>query len=196
MKQSEHPGLVDPVGNWLSRPTSLIALALVLFLAHLLLIGASLDLFSPYNFRGMWITIPDYDIGINDPDSALTRIYYRLNGWDGQWYYHIAAWGYHCDSIPESNNPSVCNVAFFPLVPMLGKALSLIGIDLVYALPLGIPTVLFFEHPATTVLDQEYRGHATDPYCSGTAVYGLPGIPVSIHTLFRSVTYLPGDCPV
>lgn len=136
MKQSEHPGLVDPVGNWLSRPTSLIALALVLFLAHLLLIGASLDLFSPYNFRGMWITIPDYDIGINDPDSALTRIYYRLNGWDGQWYYHIAAWGYHCDSIPESNNPSVCNVAFFPLVPMLGKALSLTGIDLVYALPL------------------------------------------------------------
>ena len=136
MNPSEHPGLADHVGDWLNRPTSLIALALVLFLAHFLLLSSSLDLFSPYNFRGMWITIPGYDIGINHPDSALTRIYYRLNGWDGQWYYHIAAWGYQCDSIPESNNPSACNVAFFPLVPMLGRALGLTGIDLVYALPL------------------------------------------------------------
>jgi hypothetical protein len=72
----------------------------------------------------MWITIPDFDKGINDLDSALTRIYYRLNGWDGQWYYHIAANGYQCTSIPESNNPHACNVAFFPLVPMLGSMLG------------------------------------------------------------------------
>jgi len=120
----------------LNRPLFLVALALVLFLAHFTLVIYSLDLFSPCNFNGMWITIPDFDKGINDPDSALTRIYYRLNGWDGQWYYHIAANGYQCDSIPETNNPHVCNVAFFPLVPMLGSLLGLTGIDLVYALPL------------------------------------------------------------
>lgn len=120
----------------LNDPLILIALAILLFLAHFSLVSHSLDLFSPYNFQGMWITIPDFDKGINDPDSALTRIYYRLNGWDGQWYYHIAANGYQCDSIPESNNPHACNVAFFPLVPMLGSLLGLAGIDLVYALPL------------------------------------------------------------
>lgn len=86
MTPSEYSGLVDPVHDWINRPASLIVLALVLFLAHLLLVGYSLDLISPYNFRGMWITIPDYDIGINDPDSAFTRIYYRLNGWDRQWF--------------------------------------------------------------------------------------------------------------
>ena len=84
----------------------------------------------------MWITIPDFDKGIHDPDSALTRIYYRLNGRDGQRYYHIAANGYQCDSTPESNNPYSCNIAFFPLVPTLGSMLGLAGIDLVYALPL------------------------------------------------------------
>ena len=127
----------------LNDPLILIALAILLFLAHFSLVSHSLDLFSPYNFQGMWITIPDFDKGINDPDSALTRIYYRLNGWDGQWYYHIAANGYQCDSIPESNNPHACNVAFFPLVPMLGSLLGLTGIDLVYALPL-VSQLFFF----------------------------------------------------
>ena len=136
MAPSEYSGLAAPVHDWINRPASLIVLALVLFLAHFLLVGYSLDPISPYNFRGMWITIPDYDIGINDPDSAFTRIYYRLNGWDGQWYYHIAANGYQCGSITTANNPHTCNVAFFPLMPMLGYALSLTGIDLVYALPL------------------------------------------------------------
>jgi hypothetical protein len=135
----DQPGYSDTANqapDRLNRPLFLFALALLLFLAHFSLVSYSLDLFSPYNFNGMWITIPDFDKGINDPDSALTRIYYRLNGWDGQWYYHIAANGYQCDGIPESNNPHTCNIAFFPLVPMLGSALSLTGIDLVYALPL------------------------------------------------------------
>jgi hypothetical protein len=122
--------------DWINRPRSLIIIALLLFFAHLSLVGYSLDFYSPYNFRGMWITIPDFDKGINDLDSTFSRIYYRLNGWDGQWYYHIAANGYHCESIPESNNPNSCNVGFFPLIPALGYALSLTGIDLVYALPL------------------------------------------------------------
>jgi len=135
----DQPGYSDTANqalDRLNRPLFMFALAILLFLAHFSLVSYSLDLFSPYNFNGMWITIPDFDKGINDPDSALTRIYYRLNGWDGQWYYHIAANGYQCDSIPETNNPHSCNIAFFPLVPMLGSMLGLIGIDLVYALPL------------------------------------------------------------
>ena len=136
MNQSVYAGTVEQRLGRLDRPLILVALALLLFLAHFSMVSHSLDFFSPYNFRGMWITIPDYDKGINDPNSALTRIYYRLNGWDGQWYYHIAANGYQCDSIPESNNPFSCNIAFFPLVPMLGNLLSLTGLDLVYALPL------------------------------------------------------------
>ena len=136
MNQSGYSDTVNQALDKLNRPLLLVALALLLFLAHFSLVSFSLDLFSPYNFNGMWITIPDFDKGINDPDSALTRIYYRLNGWDGQWYYHIAANGYQCDSIPESNNPHACNIAFFPLVPVLGSMLGLTGMDLVYALPL------------------------------------------------------------
>jgi hypothetical protein len=136
MNQSGYSDTVNQMLDRLNRPLFLVALALLLFLAHFTLVSYSLDLFSPYNFNGMWITIPDFDKGINDPDSAFARIYYRLNGWDGQWYYHIAANGYQCDSIPESNNPHICNIAFFPLVPMLGSMLGLTGINLVYALPL------------------------------------------------------------
>ena len=136
MNQSGYSDTVNQMLDRLNRPLFLVALALLLFLAHFSLVSYSLDLFSPYNFNGMWITIPEFDMGINDPDSALTRIYYRLNGWDGQWYYHIAANGYQCESIPESNNPHSCNIAFFPLVPMLGSMLGLTGMDLVYALPL------------------------------------------------------------
>jgi len=136
MDQPVYSDTANQALDRLNRPLFMFALAILLFLAHFSLVSYSLDLFSPYNFNGMWITIPDFDKGINDPDSALTRIYYRLNGWDGQWYHHIAANGYQCDSIPETNNPHSCNIAFFPLVPMLGSMLGLIGIDLVYALPL------------------------------------------------------------
>jgi len=84
----------------------------------------------------MWITIPDFAERLNNMDSSLERIFTRLNGWDGQWYFHIAKNGYQCPVMPTSNNPNICNVSFFPLVPVLGALVSQLGVDLVYAMPL------------------------------------------------------------
>jgi len=52
----DHSGYSDTVNQMLdrlNRPLFLVALALLLFLAHFSLVSYSLDLFSPYNFNGM-----------------------------------------------------------------------------------------------------------------------------------------------
>ncbi len=120
----------------LNRTAILIGIGAAIFVAQFLVVLSILDIVAPYNLQGMWITIPDFPARLNDTGSLLERVYSRLNGWDGHWYHHIAANGYRCDGLPENNNPYLCNVAFFPLLPMLGAALERLGIDLLYALPL------------------------------------------------------------
>lgn len=143
----------------LHRPATLVAIALLLFLLQLILAVSILDIVAPYNLRGMWITIPDFPDRLNDTGSMLERVFSRLNGWDGHWYHHIASNGYQCSAIPESNNPYQCNVAFFPLLSMLGAGLGSLGIDLLYALPLvsqlawfaTILAILWFARSITTL---------------------------------------------
>lgn len=122
--------------NRLNEPATVIGLGLLIFMLQFSFVALVLDTVGPYNLAGMWITIPDFAERLNDMASSLERVFTRLNGWDGQWYFHIAQNGYSCPSIPAGNNPNVCNVAFFPLVPMLGALVSQLGIDLVYAMPL------------------------------------------------------------
>ena len=118
-------------GKWFA-----IGFATAVFVAHFYWVFTHLDTFGTYNLKGMWITVDNFDVEINAPDSAFTRVFNRLLGWDGQWYYHIAENGYICPELPEFNNPFKCNVGFFPLVPALGHIIQLTGIDLIYALPL------------------------------------------------------------
>ena len=120
----------------LSRPAVLLLFCFIVFLFQFSLVFTMLDTIGPYNLNGMWITVPDFAERLNQPNSSFERVYARLNGWDGQWYYHIADQGYRCPEIPPSNNPHLCNLSFFPLVPMLGASLNRLGIDLLYALPL------------------------------------------------------------
>lgn len=120
----------------LNRTSILVGIGVAFFVVQFLIAISSLNLLGPYNLNGMWITIPDFPVRLNDQGDWLERVYSRLNGWDGHWYYHIAANGYHCSDITRGNNPQLCNVAFFPLLPMLGAALAGLGIDLMYALPL------------------------------------------------------------
>ena len=120
----------------LQRPAVSIAIATGLFIIQFAVVASIMGDPSQYNLQGMWITIPDFVQRLNDGDSLLERIFIRLNGWDGHWYHHIASHGYQCTTIPEGNNPHLCNVGFFPLLPLLGAALGKVGIDLVYALPL------------------------------------------------------------
>ncbi len=120
----------------LNRTSILVGIGVAFFVAQSLLAISSLNFHGPYNLNGMWITIPEYPARLNDTTDWLERVYSRLNGWDGHWYHHIAANGYHCSDITRGNNPQLCNVAFFPLLPMLGAALASLGIDLIYALPL------------------------------------------------------------
>jgi hypothetical protein len=122
--------------SWVDRPAGWLVLSIALFSLHVMLVYLIVSPAGPYRLDIGHITIPDFAKGINDADSPLVRLFYRLNGWDGQWYHHIAAYGYQCSAVPKANDPQVCNVAFFPLVPLLGRLLSLAGIDLVFALPL------------------------------------------------------------
>ena len=121
----------------LNKTGSLIAIGVVLFLLHWASMYVAMSDADAYRLEGKWTTIPDFQAQITAPESALTRVYSRLNGWDGQWYYHIAANGYSCAELPQSNNPLVCNLAFFPLAPLIGKALSYTGLSLTFALPLA-----------------------------------------------------------
>jgi len=126
----------NPYQDLLNKPVNLIAIGLCIFVLQLSIVFSMMDIRGPYNLTGMWITVPDFANRLNDPGSVLERVFTRLNGWDGQWYFHIAQNGYQCPGIPESNNPNICNVAFFPAVPILGALMSKLGIDLLYAIPL------------------------------------------------------------
>ena len=113
-------------------------LAISIFLLHYALTLNSLAPIDSYNLKGMWIIPENYEIEINDASSPLTRVYNRLLGWDGHWYYHIAANGYQCpNGIPSFNNPHKCNFGFFPFSPAAGKFLSHTGLELTYALPMA-----------------------------------------------------------
>ena len=143
---------IGSLHNVLNQPLTVVGIGLCLFILQFSIVVAMMDTTGPYNLTGMWITVPDFAERLNDPERFLERVYTRLNGWDGQWYYHIADNGYQCPGIPESNNPFLCNVSFFPLLPALGALLSGLGFDLVYALPLvsqgswlaSILLILFF----------------------------------------------------
>ena len=143
----------------LNQPATLIGIGLCIFLLQLSIVFSVMDIRGPYNLTGMWITVPDFADRLNDPNSFLERVYTRLNGWDGQWYFHIAQNGYQCPGVPESNNPNICNVAFFPVLPALGALIGKLGIDLVYAIPLvsqlawlaTILLVLFFVRSVTPI---------------------------------------------
>ena len=84
----------------------------------------------------MWILMPNFEIEINSPDSSITRVYHRLAGWDGQWYFHIAKFGYVCKSLPQFNNPNICNVGFFPFVPFASHLIAQTGVPLFLAVSL------------------------------------------------------------
>ncbi|MEM7562208.1 MAG: hypothetical protein AAF353_04050 [Pseudomonadota bacterium] len=117
-------------------------MATVFFVAHSALVVNSVDQQGEYNLTGMWIIPEGYAESINSPDASV-RIYNRLLGWDGHWYYHIAKNGYQCSGSIDRNNPAECNVAFYPLLPMLGNLLESAGFDLTYVLP-TISHIVYF----------------------------------------------------
>ena len=49
----------------------------------------------------------------------------RLTSWDSQWYGSIVLYGYQNHDPPLPMEPKLCNVAFFPAFPMLGRLLHL-----------------------------------------------------------------------
>lgn len=122
--------------SWLNQPVTLLGVGGLLFLAHFALVLLVLGSTQAYRLEGKWITIPGYEARLVDPTSVMERAYARLNGWDGQWYFHIAHNGYHCPEIPERNDPNQCNVGFFPMLPLMGSLLHRAGVDLFYALPI------------------------------------------------------------
>lgn len=66
------------------------------------------------------ILLPLLFIGFADSSRNITLMN-ALSQWDGQWYLKVASEGYHW------NGPDIqANVAFFPLYPLLAKALSLL----------------------------------------------------------------------
>jgi len=115
----------------------LVAVILVLFSLHWLFMFSHMSTLEPYDRNGGWLTIPGFLHQVSHPDDAITRAFYRLNAWDGHWYHHIAENGYVCEHMPEQNNPFICNVAFFPMVSILGKMLSASGMTLVFSLPVS-----------------------------------------------------------
>ena len=76
--------------NRLNEPATVIGLGLLIFMLQFSFVALVLDTVGPYNLAGMWITIPDFAERLNDMASSLERVFTRLNGWDGQWYFHIA----------------------------------------------------------------------------------------------------------
>ncbi|MCH2108429.1 MAG: hypothetical protein MK135_03810 [Polyangiaceae bacterium] len=102
---------------------SLYLLGLFLFLLSYALVYSNITSLRPYQLKGKWIVVTDYGESVVSP-RPMTRLYSRLGGWDGQWYYHIAKNGYHCSDSTRGNNPNICNVTFFPLIPFLGSTIS------------------------------------------------------------------------
>ena len=122
--------------NPLNKTASLLVIGLVIFALHYVLMFVPMQQSGEYDMRGKWTLVPHYEVGVNQTGSPFTRAYNRLLGWDGQWYYDIARRGYVCAQLPETNNPHVCNLGFFPLVSMTGSFLSWFGVDLIFAVPL------------------------------------------------------------
>lgn len=62
------------------------------------------------------------------PDGHVVK---RLTQWDAQWYARIAAGGYHWGTaLPGHSNPWISDLAFFPGLPALGRAvLALTGLS-------------------------------------------------------------------
>ncbi len=106
-----------PIWLWLTSPQArwlVVPLAVFIFTRAFVFAGAYL----PSTF-GIHVLPPDVEIvGDNDALGQLVR-------WDALHYYNIATTGYRY--VPGTENSDEATVAFFPLYPLLMRALSPIG---------------------------------------------------------------------
>ncbi len=120
----------------LNRLNSLLCLFSVIFVLIFSMVYGAASADIDYFKTGKQVTIPDFNEKV-DSSETFTRSIYRLAGWDGHWYYHIAEKGYRTTWPPTAQNPELSNVAFFPGYPLLVRAFSsFLSIPLAISLPL------------------------------------------------------------